>query len=332
MLGGELAVTGALPNAALAIGPGSLLTGAARLGSVSLGAGATLAPGIAAGGIGPVQRGRQPPSGSGGGIPGRRHRGRPRRPGRRRRQRYRGGCHRPGGCRRRSVWAAHPLHDPHRGGRRAGTVCWGEQQLRFPDAVSGLCRRSRHVDPGAQRPRLRRSGAHAQPARVRSGRTSRRGRLAALRRSGDTVGAPGAGSVRRVVRRRACLPRFDRLRQCRSAARGGARPSALGRPRRTIRHAGRLHRRPARGAGGAGGGPGAGVRPAGREPVGPGTWQRRVRAHGRQRRRPVAPQRRLHLRPRRTGQNLAWRPANGRGRRQPGGGLCWLRPRYRPAR
>ncbi|GJE14100.1 autotransporter outer membrane beta-barrel domain-containing protein [Methylobacterium longum] len=52
VLGGELAVTGALPNAALAIGPGSLLTGAARLGSVSLGAGATLAPAIAAGGMG----------------------------------------------------------------------------------------------------------------------------------------------------------------------------------------------------------------------------------------------------------------------------------------
>ncbi|WP_283214910.1 autotransporter outer membrane beta-barrel domain-containing protein, partial [Methylobacterium tardum] len=54
VLGGELAVTGALPNAALAIGPGSLLTGEARFGSVSLGTGATLAPGIGAGALGRI--------------------------------------------------------------------------------------------------------------------------------------------------------------------------------------------------------------------------------------------------------------------------------------
>jgi outer membrane autotransporter protein len=54
VLGGELAVTEALPNAALAIGPGSLLTGEARFGSVSLGTGATLAPGIGAGALGRI--------------------------------------------------------------------------------------------------------------------------------------------------------------------------------------------------------------------------------------------------------------------------------------
>ncbi|SDN82714.1 autotransporter-associated beta strand repeat-containing protein [Methylobacterium phyllostachyos] len=54
VLGGELAVTGALPNAALAMGPGSLLTGEARFGSVSLGTGATLAPGIGAGALGRI--------------------------------------------------------------------------------------------------------------------------------------------------------------------------------------------------------------------------------------------------------------------------------------
>jgi outer membrane autotransporter protein len=54
VLGGELAVTGTLPNAALAIGPGSLLTGEARFGSVSLGTGATLAPGIGSGALGRI--------------------------------------------------------------------------------------------------------------------------------------------------------------------------------------------------------------------------------------------------------------------------------------
>ncbi len=54
VLGGELAVTGALPNAPLAIGPGSLLTGEARFGSLSLGTGATLAPGIGAGALGRI--------------------------------------------------------------------------------------------------------------------------------------------------------------------------------------------------------------------------------------------------------------------------------------
>ncbi|WP_345822490.1 amidase family protein [Methylobacterium fujisawaense] len=54
VLGGELAVTGALPNATLAIGPGSLLTGEARFGSLSLGTGATLAPGIGAGALGRI--------------------------------------------------------------------------------------------------------------------------------------------------------------------------------------------------------------------------------------------------------------------------------------
>ncbi|WP_331312916.1 autotransporter domain-containing protein [Methylobacterium mesophilicum] len=54
VLGGELAVTGALPNAALAMGPGSLLTGEARFGGVSLGTGATLAPGIGAGAPGRI--------------------------------------------------------------------------------------------------------------------------------------------------------------------------------------------------------------------------------------------------------------------------------------
>ena len=54
VLGGELAVTGGLPNAALAIGPGSALTGEARLGSLNLGTGATLAPGIGAGALGRI--------------------------------------------------------------------------------------------------------------------------------------------------------------------------------------------------------------------------------------------------------------------------------------
>ncbi|MET0528898.1 MAG: autotransporter domain-containing protein, partial [Microvirga sp.] len=52
VLGGELAVTGALPNAALAIGTGSLLTGEAWFGSVSLGTGATLSPGIGSAALG----------------------------------------------------------------------------------------------------------------------------------------------------------------------------------------------------------------------------------------------------------------------------------------
>ncbi|MGU3657713.1 amidase family protein [Methylobacterium sp. UNCCL125] len=54
VLGGELAVAGALPNATLAIGPGSLLTGEARFGSLSLSTGATLAPGIGAGALGRI--------------------------------------------------------------------------------------------------------------------------------------------------------------------------------------------------------------------------------------------------------------------------------------
>jgi autotransporter-associated beta strand protein len=54
VLGGELVVTGALPNAALALGPGSLLTGEARFGSLTLAAGASIAPGTAPGALGRI--------------------------------------------------------------------------------------------------------------------------------------------------------------------------------------------------------------------------------------------------------------------------------------
>ncbi|MDP4006071.1 autotransporter domain-containing protein, partial [Methylobacterium sp. NEAU K] len=47
--GGELAVTGALPNAALSFGAGSRLTGDGWFGSLSLGAGSVLSPGAAPG-------------------------------------------------------------------------------------------------------------------------------------------------------------------------------------------------------------------------------------------------------------------------------------------
>ena len=54
VLGGELAVTGALPNAAVAAGPGSLLSGDGRFASLSLGAGAVVAPGAAPGALGRI--------------------------------------------------------------------------------------------------------------------------------------------------------------------------------------------------------------------------------------------------------------------------------------
>ncbi|MCJ2069150.1 S8 family serine peptidase [Methylobacterium sp. J-030] len=54
VLGGELAVTGSLPFAALEFGPGSRLTGQGRLGSLVLGSGAVVAPGAAPGGLGRI--------------------------------------------------------------------------------------------------------------------------------------------------------------------------------------------------------------------------------------------------------------------------------------
>lgn len=51
---GELAVTGALPNAVLAFGAGSRLTGAGRFGSLTLGSGSVLAPGTTPGGLGQI--------------------------------------------------------------------------------------------------------------------------------------------------------------------------------------------------------------------------------------------------------------------------------------
>ncbi|WP_279594560.1 S8 family serine peptidase [Methylobacterium sp. E-066] len=52
--GGELAVTGALPNAALTFGSGSRLTGDGWFGSLSLGAGSVLSPGAAPGVLGRI--------------------------------------------------------------------------------------------------------------------------------------------------------------------------------------------------------------------------------------------------------------------------------------
>ncbi|MCJ2095731.1 autotransporter domain-containing protein [Methylobacterium sp. J-072] len=54
ILGGDLAVTGALPNAALTFGAGSRLTGDGWFGSLSLGAGSVLSPGAAPGVLGRI--------------------------------------------------------------------------------------------------------------------------------------------------------------------------------------------------------------------------------------------------------------------------------------
>ncbi|WP_238263141.1 autotransporter-associated beta strand repeat-containing protein, partial [Methylobacterium mesophilicum] len=55
ILGGDLAVTGALPNAALTFGAGSRLTGDGWFGTVSLGAGSVLSPGAAPGALGLIR-------------------------------------------------------------------------------------------------------------------------------------------------------------------------------------------------------------------------------------------------------------------------------------
>ncbi|MCJ2135329.1 autotransporter domain-containing protein [Methylobacterium sp. J-026] len=52
--GGELAVTGGLPNAAVSLGAGSRLTGAGWFGSLALGAGSALAPGAGPGALGRI--------------------------------------------------------------------------------------------------------------------------------------------------------------------------------------------------------------------------------------------------------------------------------------
>ncbi|MDF2597460.1 MAG: hypothetical protein K0Q54_283 [Methylobacterium brachiatum] len=53
--GGALAVTGALPNAALSLSSGSRLTGDGWFGSLSLGAGSVLSPGAGSGGLGQIR-------------------------------------------------------------------------------------------------------------------------------------------------------------------------------------------------------------------------------------------------------------------------------------
>ncbi|CAA2156765.1 Extracellular serine protease [Methylobacterium brachiatum] len=232
--GGALAVTGALPNAALTFGAGSRLTGEGWFGSLSLGAGSVLSPGTGSGTLGQIRV-----AGSLTLAPGSVYRVDATADGRADRVAV-GGSATVAGARVEAVAGA-GLYAPRTrytiltaaGG--SGPVRRRHQQLRVPDPVPRLRARRRDPDAGAQRPRLRRGRPDRQPARRRHGRAGWGGGLGAVRRGRDPVGGPGPGGLRRDGGRRPCQPSLDRLRHRRAHPRGGARPAALGRRLRVAR-------------------------------------------------------------------------------------------------